>query len=363
MNDSVYDQLVEALDRKGGAFPAIKSSPSLRKLLETIFTDEEAILTAAIPFTPFPAEELAAKTGQPLDAVKERLDEMARKGIVYATQMGPAQIYMLLPMIPGIIEDQLMRGATDERSHKVARFTEDYIDELIGLEKAGDERLPKVPFARVLPVDQGIQVGSTVQPYDRLVKLLDEIEDFAVATCHCRHSAELTGHPCSKPKDVCLALSHSARYLSEYGMAKSISKEEALNLLKRAEEAGLVHITANIGDKIFFICNCCSCHCEVIKSMKRSPDYARAARSSLVADVQADDCVGCGNCLPRCPVEAITMPDDVAIVDRTACIGCGLCVSECPSEAIAMTNSDAVPAPYKDPVELYQAIQLSRKVL
>ena len=363
MNDSAYNSLVKALDRRGGAFPAIQSSGALRRLLEIIFTEEEAVMVASMPFTPFTPEELAMTTGKPVEVVKACLDGMVKKGIVIKIMVSSTYVHMLLPMIPGIIEGQLVTNIKDERSRQVAEFTDAYVAELIDLEMIGDERLPKVPFARVLPVEQGIQSGSTVQPYDSLIKQLDDIKDFAVGACHCRHAAELTGTPCTKPKDVCLLLGQTARYLTEYGMAKSISKAEALEILKMAEEHGLVHVTNNVSGQLSFICNCCICHCEALRSMKRSRVYAKVARASLLAEVQTADCAGCGKCLPRCPMEAISMQDDVAFIDREGCIGCGLCVTDCPSEVITMTNSDSVAEPYQDVVELYQAMQLSRKVL
>ena len=358
MKDQVYDLLADTLGNRGGAFPAIKSTV-FRELVEAIFTEDDATLAAVMPLTPVTADEMAAKTGRPLEAVREALDTMARKGILFSTIMGEKRIYHLLPMIPGILENQVMSGVVNDYTRKISKLTEDYLNELLELEKAGDKRLPKIPFARVITVDHEIPGESVVQPYDRLLAYLDKLEDFALTTCHCRQIAELTGHPCSKPKDVCMALGMTAKYLAEYGMAKRISKQEALDVLKRAEDEGLVHMTGNTGDYINFICNCCSCHCDIIKSFKRSPEYRRAAKSSFVAEVQADECVGCGDCLPRCPVEAISMPDDTACVDDNVCIGCGLCVSTCPTGAIALRPSEAAPVPYKDSIKLNQAIVAS----
>ena len=360
MEDKIYNRLADALGSRGGGFPAIKT-PVFRELVEAIFTEKEAVMAALMPVSPFTADEMVEKTGQTPEAVSECLETMAKKGILYSALMGKKRIYHLLPMIPGILENQVMSGEVSDYTKKISKLTWDYLDELLELEKVGDGRLPKVPFARVISVDEKVPGESVVQTYDKLLPYLEKTEDFALAACHCRHVSELLGNPCSKPKDVCIAMGPGAKYLAEYGIAKRITRQEALDALKRAEDAGLVHMTSNTGNQINFICNCCSCHCDILKSFKRSPEYSRGAKSSFIAEVQADSCVGCGDCLSRCPVEAISMLDDTAGVDKKSCIGCGLCVSTCPTGAIVLQTRESACVPYADAVALNKAIVASTK--
>ena len=360
MEDSIFNQLADVLKSRGGAFPSIKG-PVFKELLETIFSEEESALAGFLPTTPVTVDDMAEKTGQSSDTVGELLESMARKGILYSTLHNGKRIYRLLPLIPGIFENQAMGGGMDERTRKIAKLTVDYLFVLMELEKTRDERLTNVPFGRIVSIDQEIAGSVAVQPYDRLISYLEKTDHFARATCHCRHVGELIGYPCSKPKDVCLFLGPSAQYLTEYGFAKPISREEAIDTLRRAEEAGLVHMVSNTGDRIDFICNCCSCHCDTLKSFRRAPDYARAARSSFVVEVKGAACVGCGECLPRCPVEAISLQDDTAMVDEEVCIGCGVCLSVCAPQAMALKNREAAPVPFDNAKKLNQAILASIK--
>jgi Na+-translocating ferredoxin:NAD+ oxidoreductase subunit B len=356
MNDLIYDQLMAAIELRGGAFPAIKCQV-LRDLLEAIFSEEDAQMAIQMPNLPTTVEEMAQRGNLSIEEVRKSFDIMARKGIVLSVQLGEKRIYNLLPLIPGILENQMMKGEYDERAQKISKLTLGYLSLLKELEKTNDKRLPSVPFARVIAVEKDIDSGTTVQPYDKLLGYLDKTSTFAQTTCHCRHMYELLGDLCPKPKDVCLALGPGAQYIIEYGLGKAISREEARNILQRAEDAGLVHVVGNTGKNIDFICNCCICHCDNLKAFKRDSDSGRAAKSSFVAQVQADNCVGCGNCIPRCPMEALTMDDDeLAYVNKKGCIGCGLCISACPSEAIVLQHREEAPVPYANSRELNKAI-------
>ncbi len=357
MNDFLYDRLTEALNSRGGAFPAIKCD-ILKDMLETIFNEEDAKLAIEIPDQPVTAEEMAIKTGRGIEDLRKALETMARKGILFTAMIAGKRIYILFPLIPGIIENQLMRGETDERTRKISRLVTEYLSMLTDLEKSDEGRLPHIPFARVITVDEEIPPNVTVEPYDRLLRYFERISIFALAVCHCRHMNELVGDPCTKPKDVCLALGPGAQYMIEYGLAKPITKEEALHVLKRAEEAGLVHVVSNTGKNIDFVCNCCSCHCDNMKAFKRNWIGGRAAPSSFMAEVLAENCTGCGSCIPRCPMEALTIEDDIAKVNKLRCIGCGLCISTCPSGAISLRHREEVFVPYRDSKELMDALRV-----
>lgn len=360
MDDAAYNQLAEALTRKGGAFPAIQH-PVLRDLLEIIFDDDEVQLAIMMPDVPTTLEEMASLVkDSSVEELKKALDSMAHKGVVLSLVLGDKRIYQLLPLVPGIMENQMMRGEVNEKTKKIARLTYEYIDFLKELEKTVDKKQqPKIPFSRVIAIEKEISKDSTIQPYDKLLEYIDRAEDFVQIVCHCRHAHELLGNPCSKPKDVCLGFGLGARYMIEYGLGRAITKEEARSILRRTEDAGLVHVVSNTGDNIDFICNCCICHCDNLKSLKGAPEHAGAARSSFIAEVKDDECTGCGSCLERCPMEALSIPAESAEVAKKSCIGCGLCVSSCPTGAIVLKNREAAPVPYSDTVQLNKAIVMS----
>ncbi len=125
-----------------------------------------------------------------------------------------------------------------------------------------------------------------------------------------------------------------------YHWGRAISKEEAAQLLEKTEEAGLVHLTWNMQDGQFFICNCCGCCCGVLRSIN---DYgmeaSKVVNSHFVAVIDADECVACGECADeRCQVNAIEEGEDNYTVIPEKCIGCGVCISTCPSDAISLVR-------------------------
>ena len=361
MDKLIYGQLADALNRRGGGFPAIQCD-DFHGLMDIIFTEEEAKLAVMLPDTPISAEMLANQAKSSPNEVQQLLEAMAGKGILFSTAYAGTRYYVMLPLIPGILENQLLTGVVNDRARKIARLFVDYLAFLNKLESAGTRVFPGVPFARVIAVYRDIPDDKTVQPYDRLLPYIEKAKFIGLVTCHCRHMYELLGDPCDKPKDVCLAVGPGALYMSEYGLGKLISKEEALAVLKRAEEAGLVHVVSNTGKYLDFICNCCVCHCENLKSLKRSADVGLAAISSFISEVDTVLCTGCGDCISRCPMEALAIKNQLAGVDIKRCIGCGLCISSCPMGAIVLQSRAEAPIPFPDARQLNAAIVSSKNV-
>ena len=355
MDKLLYDQLTAAISRRGGGFPAIQCD-AFHGLVDTIFSEEEARLAVMLPDTPVSADMLADTVKNSREKLGQILETMAGKGILFSTAYAGNRYYVMMPLIPGIIENQLLTGVVDERARKIARLFVDYLAFLNDLESSGRAVFPRVPFARVIAVDRDIPDDKTVQPYDRLLPYIEKAKHISLVTCHCRHMYELLGDHCDKPKDVCLAIGPGALYMSEYGLGKLISREEAYDVLRRAEEAGLVHVVSNTGKYLDFICNCCSCHCENLKKLKRAADAGLAAISSFISTIDTDQCTGCGDCTQRCPMDALAVNDGLACLEGRLCIGCGLCISACPSGALVLKPRAEAPVPFPDARKLNEAI-------
>jgi Na+-translocating ferredoxin:NAD+ oxidoreductase subunit B len=358
MDQLTYEKLVDAIQRRGGGVPAVKCQ-DLYDILDLLFTEEEAKLAIIMPNTPVSADMLAGEAGCSTEQVSKSLEAMARKGLIFSMKYEDKRYYVLFPLVPGMMENQLITGAVDERTKKIARLFKNYGTALGKLVTSSPGVFSKVPFARVIVIDQNIPNAVTVQPYDRLLPYLEKAKHIAVVACHCRHMGELLDNPCTKPKDVCLAVGPGALYMSEYGLGKLISKEQAYDALKRSEEAGLVHCVSNTGKHLDFICNCCICHCDNLKSLKAYAAAGSSALSSFISEIEGDNCIGCGDCIGRCPMQALTLVEDVAIVDKKRCIGCGLCMSVCPSGAIKLLNREGAPVPFIDARQLNEAIVAS----
>jgi len=317
-----------------------------------------------MPMNRVSAAELAEHTRGDAKVAEGLLESMANKGLVVSYEQEDVLVYELLQLLPGIFETQFGKGEVSERTKKVAHLFQDYMNVMTQLrEEMGSDTAasvaPVFPFSRVVTVEKEVPKGFEIQPYDRISQYINNAEHIALGTCFCRHFGELLGQPCDKPKDNCMGLSPAVKLMVPRGFGRLISKEEALAVVKRSEEEGLVHCTSNIGDEIEFICNCCTCHCGILQGLKDANSPNMAATSSFVASYEEELCSGCGDCIDRCPMDALTMGDDVVTLDANRCIGCGLCVSTCPTGALKLELREGAPVPPRDRDALYTAMTSS----
>jgi ferredoxin len=359
MTQAIYEKLTDALRLRGGAAPAIHCR-EFYALMEELFTPEEAELASKMPLGLVSAAELVTETGGDPKVAEELLESMANKGLLLSFVQHDVMHYDLLQLVPGIFEMQFMTGEVSERAKRLAHLFEDYFNAMQRLPRRGAGGLfPTFPWARVVTVEREIPAGVEVHPYDMVSQYIENAPYISVATCYCRHHGELVDRPCDKPKDNCMGIGPGAKSLADRGFSRLISKEEAREILKRSEEAGLVHLSSNTSKYIDFICNCCICHCGILQSVKNAAAPGMAAVSSFVASLEKGDCSDCGDCVERCPMDALAMEDDVMTLDSNRCIGCGLCVSVCPTGALRLELREGAPLPPRDRGSLGAALMSS----
>lgn len=349
MQRETCDRLIDALSLRGGGLAAVRGK-EFYALLDELFTEEEGELASRMPLGLASAEDIAKAAGRATEDVAELLERMADKGLVISSDKGGIRRYNLPPLVPGIFEFQFMKGEVSDRTRRMARLFEDYFKATWKDQSA--RRGASLPFARVIPVEKEIAPGVNVYPYEQLSEYIKKTEHIAVSTCYCRHHGELLGRPCDKPKDVCLSFGPSAKFNAERGFGRLISKQEAMEILDRSEEAGLVHCSSNTSKYIDFICNCCICHCGILQTLKESRSHAFGAVSGFIVEVDGDRCVGCETCVGRCPMGALAMAGETVQRNASQCIGCGLCVSSCPSEALSLASREGGEPPPRDYKEL-----------
>ena len=359
MAERVYEELTDALSLRGGTLPVLKCKEFFA-LLEELFTPEEAELAARMAIGPVTVERFAREIARSdTEKVESVLESLADKGIVFTIERDGFRSYTLMPIIPGIFEMQFMKGEVSEHTRKLARLFDDYFVVASGMVRkqveAASGGSAGFPFARVITVEQEMPVDVTIHPYDRVSTYIDQAEYIAVSVCYCRHHGELLGHPCDKPKDVCMTFGLQAQYVAERGFGRSISKEEAKQVLDRCEEAGLIHCSSNTSQYVNFICNCCECHCGIIRSIK-SGIIPMGAVSSFIVMVDEHECSGCGSCVDRCQMEALSLNGDAVVRDAERCIGCGLCISVCPTEALKLELRKGALVPPQDQPELRSSL-------
>jgi len=356
MADNPYDALIARLNQFPSGAP---DTHELREILKILFTEDEARLASALNLQPFrePAEIIAQRAGVSPEKVDEICERMSQKGLVFVAPKKGKKCYALLPMVPGIFELQFMRGETGDREKRLARLFHDYY--INGWGKAGWTF--KTPFARTIPIQETIRSQTTVHPYDQVKTLIENATDMALTNCFCRHEHELIGESCGRPKDVCMLFGPFVEFAVQRGFAWRVTKEAMLETLERAEEAGLVHVSDNIQEKISFMCNCCGCCCGILGTITRLGNRDGVARSSFILSMDWDMCNNCGACAKRCQVGALTTEgkgkQKKLIFNKAYCIGCGVCIRACKKrQAMSMIPNPEAPAPKRTYMELGYSI-------
>jgi len=145
----------------------------------------------------------------------------------------------------------------------------------------------------------------------------------------------MVGEGCDHPMEACLVFNRGADYYVENGLGREIDVGEALEILQKADESGLVLQPSNSRSPTN-ICCCCGCCCQVLLSFKRHPEPAALVSSPFIVAHEPETCIGCEECIERCQMDAIAPAGEVVAVDLKQCIGCGLCVTTCPSGSLTM---------------------------
>ena len=191
-------------------------------------------------------------------------------------------------------------------------------------------------------INQPVKAEEHILPSKTVAEIISKYDDIAVGHCFCRNYTRVLGHACATnaPVEVCFTFGKSARHTIGQGFARRVSKDEAMTIMQKVEEAGLVHKAfhnnSNIEKEENSICNCCKDCCDTF-TLWRNGASPMINSTMYLSVIDPDACTGCGICVERCPVDAIAMNDDgIAVREEKYCIGCGVCARFCPADAISL---------------------------
>jgi len=192
----------------------------------------------------------------------------------------------------------------------------------------------KVPTSsKVVPVVESLSGLQWVLPTQQAVEVIRNMRSFALANCGCRERYQR----CDNPMEVCIFTNDIADQYVKDGKGRYITLDEAKDVLKKAHEHGLVHLTFYNPDQfVYALCSCCECCCHDLQFMKKYQRPDLIAHADYVAEVDLNACVQCGVCIDRCVFDAQKKEDDTVVFHQDRCYGCGLCVTTCPTNAIKM---------------------------
>ena len=300
------------------------------RILKRIFTPEDAEIAMKLKTVPETAVEIAARLGADRQQMEKTLHEMSQKGLIFRTGKPGGYRYMASAFLVGIIEFQMNRMTPE-----LARDMEEFAPLLY--EKTWMKG--KTRDLRTIPISESVDSESQVMPYESAEQVIRSAKYIAISDCMCRKIKELTGNPCRKPSEVCFHFGSGSHYFVENGLARYIDRTEALAILKKGIEASLV-CQLSSSQNPSALCMCCACCCGPLQAFMRQDKPAELINSSFFAQVSKDNCTGCELCVDLCPINAISMDDDIAAVNRDRCIGCGVCAGSCPAEAIKTFRKD-----------------------
>ncbi len=356
MSDDVYLKLGNRLNENPVKMPLVES---FFKLMREFYTEEQAALAADFPKGEHSLQDLARHFNSEEQELFDFLETMADGGLVFTARTESGDYaYSLTPFFPGAVEFRLMRGTDTPKDRRVARIMTEFNETLETLMAAAAENPEVVKemipegAARTITVERELPHGKEIYPYEKLSELVNQENSFAASVCYCRHHEYLLDNPCQVegvPQYSCLSFGKAADFVVDRKFGKKISKEECLKILEDVEKAGLIHNTNNFLGSTAFICNCCGCCCGFAKMLKNLDFKALLAVSNFGVVIDEETCTGCGDCLERCPMEALSLADGVVTVNKDHCVGCGNCVSVCPTESLAMERrSDTKPPEFSE---------------
>jgi len=325
-NVDTYENLADHLNRLPAGFPRTPTGVEMR-ILRRLFTPEEAALATLLSMKPESPAEIAARTHKSVSEVAQKLEEMACKGLIFRLRKGSETRYMAAQFVIGIWEYHV-----NDLDLELIKDMNEYIPYFFD-----QSYYLRTPQLRTIPIPAAINAEQTVMPYEEARRIINDQDKIVVAPCICRKEHQMAGSGCDKPLESCLVFGPGAAYYEENGMGRPIDHEEALRILKHAEEVGLVLQPSN-AKKVVNICTCCGCCCQILKNLKKLPKPAEFVASNYYAIVDRAECTGCETCLERCQMDAIQMEAGTAMINGDRCIGCGLCVPTCPDAAITLVE-------------------------
>jgi electron transport complex protein RnfB len=334
MNMDVYQRLAHRLDATPTGLPATESGEEL-KILEKMFTLDEAALAAKMRLTPEPSAAIAARANVDPEIAHRTLAEMVQKGLVVAERIEDKFTFRLKLSL------ELLSGSLLYNPDKaLAELLEDYTKVIGGITSESPH------WYRVIPVEEAIPVGFDILPSERVSEIVKEAESIGVRKCYCRVQRHLIDEGCEHPVETCLILSPVKGGLEDSLIDRVITEGEALDILRKAKEAGLVHTTENYRDGHYNICACCPCSCAFLRTVVEFGYINGIARSDFRAIVESSLCDGCGNCIEPCYFEALSVSERLYVVDPIRCTGCGLCVPVCPVNALHLERLPESESPH-----------------
>ncbi len=342
-----YEKLRKLLSPKVGV--ELPKNELVDKLLTNLFTEQEAFIVAEgvrKGLRPVSIRRIRKRIQLPKKELKEKLKDMNYRGKIIKV----GSFVLMPPYLPGLFEVYFTNNRDDpERMKKAGEAHYELIKSGFHVKHSqrGYRLFRIIPggyltdSAKSIDINKELEVTHQILPFEILAKYFKKQKVLAVQPCSCRTAAGLAGSPCKRTKEnFCVSAGFLAKDLIKKGVGRKVSYNELMEILKKAEKAGLVHETTNMRKNSLIMCNCCSCCCGFLKSIKELHNKGGVAISNFQPVVNVDKCKLCETCVKKCPMEVISRlkdsSNDKIVINLENCLGCGVCSSNCPQGAITL---------------------------
>lgn len=323
-------------------------------MITSFLTPEEAEFLTGFPRSDTSLEDIAAMKEMDPAELLPRIEALCRKGLVYEGIRGDSVRYGLIGASSMFLRFPFYGGKDKEPGKSMAPHANKYY-----MDGWWDQMKPLPhPPLRAIPIDKTVEVEKTILPFEDVVKVLDDYEYYVVAHCPCRqrHKLDPDYRDSPFPSEVCLHFDELGRYMVKHGHAREITKQETLEILKKAADAGLVHGLENHQDHPETLCNCDLEYCTYFKPYHQLNFDKSVEKSNYQAETTPETCKACCLCIRRCPIDAIQLKFSTkstnktrkaVVVDTDLCIGCGVCAHKCKSKSITLKRREETTEPPK----------------
>ncbi len=333
----------------------LPDSEVLMPMLELRFSPGEAEFLSGFPFVPSTMDQLTKRLGLPEESLKATMKPLMEKGLICAFEGKNGTRYAFTDHMFFLYRMPGWKGEDDEWNRKISSLANRYYVDHFGADFMGHPSRG----LRAIPIARTIKDTRRILPYEEVLTYVEQEAYHSVTHCACRHRHNIDPafETCLHDTENCLHFGKLGYYSVQQGMGRKITREETLDILKKAADAGLVHGISNSKTGMDTICNCCACCCLFLEPVKM-PALVRGKhqRSNYVVKHDAQTCKACGLCEKRCPVNAITLkdkepapkpeegrklkPKDLkeVVYDPVECIGCGVCAHKCPTQSLSLVR-------------------------
>jgi electron transport complex protein RnfB len=320
-----------------------RNSVRYRRILEYLMTPEQAELVALLPMQ---YEDIANRLNTSPATVKKEMEKLYRKGVIFARGPENLEESSFALGVVQLHDITMCSFDRDEvRDRKLFELWDDFCVNEWDHDQVSAWLKGEQPQGRVVPAYKAIQNSPEILPCEDMRQIISSARSIAVSYCTCRRRKGALGKKCKKSHPmVDIQFNLSAEYLISRNAGKRLTHEEAMALIDKCEEMGLIHTCENSTRMRprWGMCNCCTDCCMIYEPINRfhAPVTKCIAKSRYEACLDEDLCTGCEICLEWCPFEAITMVNgskkEKASIDTEKCMGCGICVLKCDFQALSL---------------------------